>query len=677
MSGRISSSRATLPLLANVALCTLPHFPYLELWVIIVCLCLWVYTAAAAVYSWRLPARPVMVILTGFFFVASMTTHEGLTIEAFIALLALMVAMKLLEIRTSRDRSITVILCYFLIVGGMFFSDTVWATMYKLVAILCTTALLTSVNFPGRGVVKPLKLSFAIMLQALPLTLILFLFFPRVQGGLWGQTHLNLARTGFTDELSFGSIAELAQNTAVAFRVEFKDAIPAQELLYWRGVVLWNFDGRKWERQMDNRSNAPPFTETSRPINYTVTLEPHNDHWLPLLDLPTEINLERARFLYDYIGYRWRPITSRVTYTAVSHLTAADTPLHTYHEKRALQLPAEGNPRARALARSLARESANASEYIQRVLRYFQEQPFSYTLTPPLLVTGAEGAAGQQDPGLVDRFLFESRRGFCEHFAGSFAFLMRAAGFPARVVLGYQGGVPNEYGGYLVVRQSNAHAWCEVWLKDKGWVRVDPTAVVAPERLTVDTESVLFGGATSTFFSLRNLGVVGTWLIDLRNRVDSYNNLWNRWVMTYSTSEQESFFGNLGIQIAHQQGPTQALLVFLLVTAILLVLINLFLFRPPGKTVNEATEAWEQFCRKLSRVGLPRRADQGPADYMEYVAAYRPDLARQVREIASTYIQLRFTDQPSVEAIISLKRKVKQFAPALPQAEKESGRKNR
>lgn len=675
MSGMIFPNRSTLPLLANVALCTLPHFPYLEPWVIIVCLFLWLYTATAAVYSWRLPARPIMIILTGLFFVAAMTTHEGLTIEAFIALLALMVGMKLLEIRSSRDRTITVILCYFLIVGGMFFSDTVWATLYKLGAILSTTALLISVNFPGRGAARSLKLSFAIMVQALPLMLILFLFFPRVQGGIWGRTHLTLARTGFTDELSFGSVAELAQNTAVAFRVEFKDAMPAQEQLYWRGVVLWNFDGRTWKRKMDNRSSAPPFSESSRAVSYTLTLEPHNDHWLPLLDLPAEIDLERARLLYDYIAYRWRPVTSRVTYNGVSYLTTAEISLSQYYKERALQLPTGGNPRTRALAESLTRDSADASDYIQRVLRYFHEQPFYYTLTPPLLTAEYAGGEGKRDPGLMDRFLFESRRGFCEHFAGSFAFLMRAAGFPARVVLGYQGGAFNEYGGYLVVRQSDAHAWCEVWLKDKGWVRVDPTAVVAPDRLTTSAESVLFSGATDTFFSLRNLGFAGKWLNDLRNRVDSYNNFWNRWVMTYSTNEQESFFGSLGIRVANPRGLSQALLLFLVVIAVIIVLLNLFLFRPPGKVASETADAWERFCRKLFRIGLPRRPEQGPADYLEYVASQRPDLARQVREIVSAYIQIQFTDQVNAEAILSLKRMIKEFSPAMHQGEKESGRK--
>ncbi len=653
--------RYTLPLLGIVALCTLPHVQYLSPWVIIACLFLWTYTAMAARFSWRRPAKAVLVLLSGLFFMASMLTHEGLTIEAFVAVLALMAGLKILEIRKERDRVVTVIMCYFLIVGGMFFSDTLWSTSYKLAAIICTTAVLIYISFPGSGKRVSLKVALAILVQAVPLMLVLFLFFPRIQGGIWGRTHLNLARTGFTDELSFGSIAQLAQSTDIAFRVEFDGPIPQQDMLYWRGIVLWFFDGRKWERNLGRRNTAPDLVSASRPVNYSITLEPHNEHWLLALDLPTEIDLPRARILYDYIGYRWRPITSRVTYRVTS-FTSAREPLHEYYLRRALQLPEEGNPRARALARSLYEKAENDEGYVQHVLNYFREQPFSYTLTPTLLVeeAGRESGHGQN---LMDRFLFESRNGFCEHFAGSFVFLMRAAGVPARLVLGYQGGTLNEYGNYLVVRQSNAHAWTEVWIENKGWVRVDPTGVLAPDRLTSTADSALLSGAVGTFLTLQELGIAGKWLNDLRYRFDFYNNLWNRWVMTYSINEQVGFFGSLGIKVTNSEGAGKVLLVFLIAVVLIIIVINLSFAIRPQKSGHETTWAWNSFCRKLAMGGLPREPNQGPADYMKFITAQRPDLTRQVQEIISSYIAIQYEGKKGAESVSRLEALVRQFKP--------------
>lgn len=658
----MEQDRYALPLVGIVALCTLPHVPYLSPWVIGACLFIWLYTVIAARASWRPLPRPVIIILAGVFFVAAMTTHEGFTIEAFIALLALMAGLKVLETRSQRDRMVAVILCYFLIVAGMFFSDSIWSTTYKILAVATTTGVLIYINFPGRTRTGAFKVSWALIVQAVPLTIILFLFFPRVQGGLWGRTHLNFAQTGFNDEMSFGSIARLAQNTAIAFRVEFDGEIPPQHDLYWRGVVLWSFDGLEWERNMDRRSQAPDLVDAAQPVRYIVTLEPHNEHWLFTLDMPTDIDLRWSRILYDYVGYRWRPITSRVSYAARSFLQAK-TPLHKYYEERALQLPSGGNQRARELAASLAAQSGNDAEYVRKVLDYYRQQPFYYTLTPPQLSRNTGELVDRRNLDLVDRFLFESRRGFCEHFAGSFTYLMRAGGVPARVVLGYQGGSLNEYGNYLVVRQSNAHAWSEVWLEGRGWVRVDPTGVVAPERLSGAAGGDLVAGEADSFLSLRNLALFGGLLNDLGKRFDYYNNLWNKWVMTYSANEQVGFFGSLGIRVADSQGLARAVLVFLVVSGIVIVLVNLYLYRRKRKPGSDIADTWSEFCRKLARIGLPRSPEQGPLAYLKYITKHRPELAEQASSIVSCYVRLRYGRKRRAETAADLRALVKKFVP--------------
>jgi len=649
--------RLTKPILGAIVLCTLPHFAYVSPWVTAACLAMWTYIAAASIYSWRLPGRMVIRILAGIFLVAAMSTHEGFTIEAFVALLSLMAVLKLLEIRTMRDRMVTVILCYFLIAGRLFFGDSIGATAYLLFSVLFTTAVLIHVNQPLPRAQAHTKLAALLVVQAVPFMLVFFLLFPRFQGGLWGRSHLNLARTGFSDQVSFGDIAELAQNAAVAFRVEFTGEPPPRNQLYWRGIVLWDFDGQTWRRGIGHydRLYTPP--ELSGDITYTITLEPHNQHWLFALDAPREVSLRWARILKDQSVYRWRPVTSRISYQAISG-AGVHRSLRGDYRTAALQLPANGNPRARNLAAGLLAQAGTDEEYIQLALDYFQEQPFSYTLKPPAL-----GGLPDQKADLVDRFLFESRKGFCEHYASSFAFLMRAAGLPARIVTGYQGGEQNPFGGYLAVRQSDAHAWCEVWLEEKGWIRVDPTNAVAPARIEGNVNSAVPQIETAGMLSFLITGALGEWFRDATNVLDFYNTRWNQWVLSYSINEQASLFTHMGWDIRPGTELTSVLAVVLAVSVLAIILISSILFRQAAPTRDLTAEAWLEFCRKLNWSGLPREPGQGPQDYLEFVSNRRPDLAEPARKIVSTYIRVRYGRKDDADRIMSLRKMVKQFRP--------------
>ncbi|MHB8810546.1 MAG: transglutaminase TgpA family protein [Desulfobulbaceae bacterium] len=658
----IYPDRQTVPILGAIIACTLPHFAYISPWVTAACLLMWGYTVAATVYVWRLPGRPLLRLLAGIFFAAAMTTHEGFTIEAFIALLSLMAVLKLLEARDHRDRMITVILCYFLIAGRVFFGDSLVVTIYMLLSILFTTALLIRINQPQLS--RPFLFRHAgiLMLQALPIMLVFFLLFPRFQGGLWGRTHLNTAQTGFADQVGFGNIAELARNTEVAFRAEFAGEIPPRHQLYWRGIVLWDFDGRTWRRGSSRLSPLPTRAASPRDITYTITLEPHNQHWLFTLELAREIFFKQSYIQIDHTAYRWRPITSRITYQAVSDPTGASLPGKRY-PKSALQLPENGNPRSRALAAELFKESENKEMYIERVLAYFRDQPFFYTLQPPPLATGSEAETGGRGANLIDRFLFESRRGFCEHYASSFAFLMRAAGLPARVVAGYQGGERNPYGDYLVVRQSDAHAWCEVWLPEKGWQRVDPTSVVAPERVTGNVTSALPPGEAGGFLSLLQTGPFGQRLRGMVNVWDFWNSRWTRWVMSYSINEQGSFFTFFGLQMKSTEELPPVLALVLGVATLVIILGFTLFFRPREPARDLLAEAWLDFCRKMERIGLPRTPAQGPLDYLEHISRRRPDLADQANALVSSYVRLRYAGKGSQNEVQALRSMLKRFHP--------------
>ncbi|MFZ5798070.1 MAG: transglutaminase TgpA family protein [Thermodesulfobacteriota bacterium] len=658
--------RLALPILSAIVVCTLPHFLAISLWAIAACLLLWGYAVLAIVHSWRLPGRPLLRILAGILLVAAMTTHEGLTIEAFVALLSLMAALKIFEIRDHRDRMITVILCYFLIAGRIFFGDSMGDTLYIFLSILFTTAVLLHINQPRTDPVHLIRPAGILLMQALPFMLVFFLFFPRFQGGLWGLSRLNTARTGFSEEMNFGNIANLARNTDVAFRVDFDGPLPARDLLYWRGIVLDDFDGQTWRRGKRTREQMRFQKKSSSDIGYTVTLEPHNMNWLFTLELPSRISFRGAYLLSDHSIYRWRPITSRITYSAVSNAGSAPQS-NLRPAETARQLPQTGNSRSRALAADLRQQSNSEEEYIEKVLSYFREQPFVYSMQPPTLEAGDPSGPDYQGASRIDRFLFESRKGFCEHYAGSFAFLMRAAGIPTRVVAGYLGGRLNPYGDYLVVRQSDAHAWCEVWLPEKGWVRVDPTSAVAPARVTEDATSALPAEETAGILALVRTGAWGQGLQSIINVLDYWNNRWNHWVMGYSINEQGGLLTRLGLELKNE-GNLPAILAYVLGgTTMVIILIFTLLFRPKKPYQDPTGEAWLDFCRKMERIGLPRRPDQGPLAYLDHITRHRPDLAAMSKELITTYVRLRYSASGGPSDVMRLRALLKRFQPGKAQ----------
>ncbi|MFP4476559.1 MAG: DUF3488 and DUF4129 domain-containing transglutaminase family protein [Desulfatibacillaceae bacterium] len=634
-----------------VAVSTLPHLWVVPYWIAAVCVASWMFVLAAGRFGWPMPGRRTLMLLAGASLVGTLASHGGrFTTDAAVALLALMAAFKLLELKGHRDRMITVILCYFLIVGGLFFSNSLAMTVYMLVSVLCTTAVLVHVNRPTGGLVHPLRLSGSIMLQALPLVLILFVLFPRIQGSLWGRSVSNMARTGFSDTMSPGDIARLAKSDAVAFRVEFEGERPPTRQLYWRGIVLWDFDGKTWTRGSGRHGPRPRNVRVANKVTYKLTLEPHYEHWLFTLDLPRTVTA-RAWPLRDFLYYRRRPVSERMVYEGTSYLehdTSATTPLLA----RALKLPAEGNARTRDLALKWAREAGNRREFVDRVLAHFHEQPFHYTLEAPAL-----------GKNRIDDFLFNTRRGFCEHYASTFAFIMRAAGVPARIVAGYQGGGVNPYGGYLVVTQGEAHAWCEVWFEDTGWTRVDPTRAVAPSRVELSVDSALAPGERDGLLGFLAGGSLGDALDTAGWAWDYVNNRWNLWVMGYSRREQVGVLSRIGVDVSGWKGPAKALVLSLLGVAVVAFVISFFMLRGHREAGDDVARAYSEFCGRLARSGLPRRESQGPLDYAEEVARKRPDLAPQARDIAKTYARLRFGRGGSPEAVESLKAMVSRFRP--------------
>jgi protein-glutamine gamma-glutamyltransferase len=389
--------------------------------------------------------------------------------------------------------------------------------------------------------------------------------------------------------------------------------------------VLWNFDGRTWSSGVSVRNTPPQFTEVDQPIDYSVTLEPHNKTWLFALDVPNKISLP-ATLTNDSQLLNKEPVNARLRYEVSSYLSyhanlnEAESQLN-----RALQLPQGFNPRALQLASIWRASNAKDADVVRTALSYFNQEAFQYTLEPPPL-----------DKDSVDDFLFHTKQGFCEHYASTFVFLMRAAHIPARVVTGYQGGEFNDVGNYYIVRQSDAHAWAEVWLAGQGWVRVDPTAAIAPERVQHGLSAALPNNATLPFMA-RN---PPQWMRDLRLNFDAIANQWNQWVIGYDSERQFAFLTRLGMEDVTWQQITINMVAGLGIAIGLLALYllrHLFVRQP-----DKVQAAWLKLCHKLAKAGLPRSAHEGAIDYANRVAIARPELAHKMRDLAKRYSALRY-----------------------------------
>jgi len=558
-----------------------------------------------------------------------------------VALLVLFMVLKLLELRSTRDALTVVLLSYFLLLTHFLETQSIGFAGLSLLALIVATAAMASLARRGGTVAAHLRLSMLMLAQAAPFMLVLFLLFPRVQGPLWGMpVDAYSGMSGLSDTMSPGSIGNLSLSGEIAFRVQFDGAIPPRQALYWRGPVLRFFDGRTWHAGVPQimPSRELPHAVSGPAIAYTLTLEPHNKPWLFALEMPGTLPANAIITSESQMLARM-PIRSRLRYALLSHpeyslggSNSADS------FKPLLQLP-DGNPKTRVLMSQWRKEAGGDEALIRRLLAHFRQESFFYTLTPPLL--GEHG---------VDEFLFGTRRGFCEHFASAFVFAMRAAGIPARVVTGYQGGEHNPVDGYFIVRQSDTHAWAEVWLPQRGWLRVDPTAAVAPNRIETGLATAVGTGEPLPFMVRADLD----WLRALRFRWEALSNSWNQWVLGYTPERQRELLSRLGMIEPDWQAMTAAM-----GTLCGLLLLGLMAWALRKRATRDPLlRAWERLSGKLSRIGLARHAWEGPADYAHRVAAAQPVLAKPVADIAALYIALRYGRAGSREAADRLNRMI-------------------
>ena len=615
--------------------------------------------------AWRYPgkwAKFLLLLLCGAGLL--MEYRSLLGVEPMVALLLSGFILKLLEMHHRRDGLIVVYLAYFAGIVQALFYQTIGTALIILLSLTVTTSALVGLNQSQEGQrwFKPVRIGGLALLQAIPLMIVLFMVMPRL-GSLWAvpmQKHGGV--TGMSDRMSPGDLARLGQSAELAFRVGFAGDIPSQRQLYWRALVLSRFDGRTWTQlgpwgydAWDAQWYGEPsaswdrnIERLGRPLAYNVILEPTHAPWLFTLGsaLPESGGIALTR---DNVLMHRTPVTTKMGYRVRSWLQYRNeaeglSPRRRAHE---LALPTGFNPETLALAAQWRQETASADELIQRLLDWYN-QAFTYTLRPPAL--------GEHT---VDEFLFHTRRGFCEHFASSFVFFMRAAGIPARIVAGYQGGERHPTDQYLTVRQYDAHAWAEVWLAGRGWVQVDPTAAVAPQRIE-QSFSELFGAEEDfledQLFALARYRHIG-WINGLRLRLDTLDYVWATRVLGYQNIQHDVLTDLLG-----EINPLRVGLFLLIGAALALAplgLIYLWSSRRPRR--DELDELFMAFCRKLERLGIPREIGEGPRTYAARVAQERPDWAQAATRVSRYFEAQRYGDTRFHMA--RLRRAIRDFRP--------------
>jgi transglutaminase-like putative cysteine protease len=561
-----------------------------------------------------------------------------------VTLLAMLLFLKLLETRVARDIFVVAFLVYFVALANFFYSQSIPIAGLMLVTVIVTTTALVGFSAPERALLDDLKTAGRMLIEAGPVMLLLFILFPRVQGPLWGVPQdAYTGVTGLSDTMSPGAISALSLSDAIAFRVKFEAGTPPRSQLYWRGPVLTDFDGVTWRVGAPQLRRSMSIEAFGAPIDYEVTLEPHNRNWMFALEMPTRLP-QSARLTSEYLPISFTPIRSRIRYEMRSSPQfQARSGAEPADLAAALRLPPGVSPRARALAGEWRNSLGDDPGAIaRRAIEFFRSSRFEYTLDPPRL--GANP---------VDEFLFDTKQGFCEHFASSFVFLMRAAGVPARVVTGYQGGDTNPVDGYMVVRQADAHAWAEVWLSESGWTRVDPTAAAIPVRVELGITAAAPVGAPLLMRSGLN------WLKSMRNQWEALTNQWNQWVLGYNPDRQREMLSRLGMR--QPSWETMTMTLFWSVGGVLL-LVALWLLR--GIRREDAVQrAWLRFCDKLARTGLARATTEGPLDYAARVSRRLPASEAAVRAIASLYVDLRYGRVAGAESIVRLRSLVRDFSP--------------
>ncbi len=655
VSSAARERRDMLVLLLAVTFVVVPHFEHLAWWATAVLVLLLIWRAFLTVTQRPIPSRLLMLPLL---LAASLAVYlQYKTVvgqQAGVTFLLLLMALKLLEMRARRDIFVVIFLSFFILLTQFLNGQEIHVAAMALLGVTALFFVLISVNLDETDLPagRKFKMVGLTLLKAVPLTAVLFVLFPRISGPLWGTPgDVSSGSTGLSNSMSPGTISRLLESTEIAFRVKFDGTPPSNDKLYWRGPVFGTFSGRTWTPRSSETRDPSIQGEARSAIAYTVTLEPHNQPWLFALDAPAalpvtteftpRITSDMRIVVTDLVRQRFRyEMRSYTTYRFNADASEAE-------RRNWLDLPPTFNPRALGLAEEIRTRSGNDADRVRATLEYLRRGGYEYTLSPPRLGRNS-----------IDEFLFDTRQGYCEHYASAFVFLMRALDIPARVVTGYQGGELNPVDGFMTIRQSDAHAWSEVWLQGRGWVRVDPTAAVAPIRIDQGASEI----ARQAGIALPGGGRSSTWLRSIRFNWEAMQNSWNQWVLSYSQERQRDLIGLLGLT------PNWESLAVLLAVLVTIVLAAMAMVSLRTRAERDALgEAFRLLRDRLDRAGVSTAEHLRPRElYARSKRTLVPEDAKRARKLLSRIERMRYsrTSEGVARADIrALRRAIREFRP--------------
>jgi transglutaminase-like putative cysteine protease len=622
-------------ILLSVTIAVIPHLPRLPIWFGII-------LAFVVMARWLTALKkinPIPKLFIGFitiFIFIAIIYFQGFSLnrEISVTLLTTMTVLKLLETWKKRDAWMVVTLCYFVILTRFFYSQDLLLLFYLLSSVIIITHTLFVLQHDNNKSIiqkREIKETLSLLAAGIPLAALFFLFFPRISTPIWGSPDFfGEGKTGISEEMSPGSILQLFTDDSPAFRVTFKDTIPSNKDLYWRGPVLSEFDGKTWTTNRNKEFAKRPFYQPqSQPIiRYEVELEPTGQHYLfaldyifqpPLIaDVMTDSRLMSRIKINQLRHYRTSSILKKYN---------PDGLLSQEKLKRLTAIPKDFNPRTIALMQQWKQLNITPEQLINKALKLFAQDEFYYSYAPPAL----EGDT-------VDQFLFDTKSGFCEHYASAFTIMMRASGLPARVVTGYQGGIKNN--DYLLIKQSDAHAWSEVWINNKGWLRVDPTAAVSPLRVEYGSQALMNENARSWLDT--------SWSRKLGERYDGVKHKWNKWVRDYNASKQKALFEVFGFD--SKDGKSIAIILgIIMLSSTLIVLLFLYVTRP-RKKLKHYDKIYNKFVHLFYKNGLIKTEGQGVLSFAETAIKKHPKSKININEFSQLYLKLRFSKQAKPHA---------------------------
>ena len=636
-----------------------PHLLRIPAWVILVYLGTALWRIMVYQGRWSYPGRWVKIALTVTCLAAVAASYQSLLgLEPTVALLLIAYSLKLVELAHRRDAYMVIFIAYFVCITEFLFSQELLIAMYMFLVVLLNTTSLVALHQPGqdRFMRGTLRRAWTMLWQSVPLMILLFFVFPRV-GPLWNvPLKSHTAKSGMSDFMSPGDIANLSLSDEVAFRAAFEGEVPPRRELYWRGLVfsveqdgVWR--SLRWEEVPAPERRPSVMGFSGMPLTYSIIMQPTQQRWLYAMPYPDTddrgiVNTHDHRLISPV------PVQEQKRYEVRSWPEMPREPrLSEWRRDIETRLPENVNPRTRALAAQMfAAAGSDPARYAQNVLNMFSRQDYYYTLRPPLL--------DSSNP--MDQFLFLSRRGFCEHYSAVFTWMMRAVGIPARVVAGYQGGEINPVNGTVIVHQFDAHAWNEIWISGRGWVRIDPTAAISPTRVESGLQDALQEEGSflsdSPLSPLRFRSI--TWLNMVRLQLDAINYSWQLFVLQYDGESQRELVEDLLGGISKPKLVTLVVIVWCL---LLIPAALALVWHRRGPKLDPLVRAYLDFCRKLEHAGLRRLPQEPPGVFARRVAIERPEFADEAEAITTAFEDLAYRGLSRDVGLKSLQRKVREF----------------